>query len=120
MSEIKFEGQAALVTGASRGIGAAIALELAKRGLSVTGTATTDEGAAKISRTLAEYPGCSGKKLDVNDVSAAETLVNGIVSDFGGRLTAHNAEDGSGAVFEMALPIYDPDGGRANAPLAAE
>ena len=47
MSEIKFEGQAALVTGASRGIGAAIALELAKRGLCVTGTATTDEGAAQ-------------------------------------------------------------------------
>jgi two-component system C4-dicarboxylate transport sensor histidine kinase DctB len=39
---------------------------------------------------------------------------------FGGRLTAHNAEDGAGAVFEMALPIYDPDGGRADAPLAAE
>ena len=60
MSEIRFEGQAALVTGASRGIGAAIALELAKKGLKVIGTATTDEGAAKISRSLAAYPGCLG------------------------------------------------------------
>ncbi|MFD1797233.1 sensor histidine kinase [Paracoccus aurantiacus] len=47
-------------------------------------------------------------------------ISSGIVADFGGRLTAHNAEDGSGAVFELALPLYDPDGGRADAPLAAE
>ncbi len=107
MSEIKFEGQAALVTGASRGIGAAIALELAKRGLSVTGTATTDEGAAKISRTLAEYPGCSGKKLDVNDVSAAETLVNGIVSDFGGL---HVLVNNAGITRDMlAMRLKDDD-----------
>ena len=45
MSDTKFEGQVALVTGASRGIGAAIALELAQRGLRVIGTATTDAGA---------------------------------------------------------------------------
>ena len=61
MSECKFEGQVALVTGASRGIGAAIALELAQRGLKVIGTATTDEGAAKISQALAAFPGCDGK-----------------------------------------------------------
>ena len=48
MSEVKFEGQVALVTGASRGIGAAIALELAQKGLKVIGTATSDEGATKI------------------------------------------------------------------------
>ena len=42
MSDIKFEGQIALVTGATRGIGAAIALELAKKGLKVIGTATSD------------------------------------------------------------------------------
>ena len=59
MSEVKFEGQVALVTGASRGIGAAIALELAHKGLKVIGTATTDDGAAKISQALSAFPGCS-------------------------------------------------------------
>jgi 3-oxoacyl-[acyl-carrier protein] reductase len=52
MNDIKFEGQVALVSGASRGIGAAIALELARRGLKVIGTATTEDGAAKINQTL--------------------------------------------------------------------
>ncbi|WBU55839.1 sensor histidine kinase [Paracoccus sediminicola] len=47
-------------------------------------------------------------------------ISSGIVADFGGRLTAHNAEDGPGAVFELTLPLYDPDGGRADRPLAAE
>ena len=51
----------ALVTGASRGIGASIALELAHRGFKVVGTATTEDGAAKISQALAAFPGCSGK-----------------------------------------------------------
>ena len=56
MSEIKIEGQTALVTGASRGIGAAIAAELGRRGYQVVGTATTDEGAAKITRHWAHSP----------------------------------------------------------------
>ncbi len=81
MSEIRFEGQVALVTGASRGIGAAIALELAHRGLKVIGTATTDDGAAKISQALAAFPGCAGRKLDVNDAASAEGLIDGIVKE---------------------------------------
>lgn len=107
MNEIKFEGQAALVTGASRGIGAAIALELAKRGLSVTGTATTDEGAAKISRTLAPYPDCFGQKLDVNDGAAAEALVNSIVTEYGGlQVLVNNA----GITRDMlAMRLKDDD-----------
>ncbi|MFI5444741.1 3-oxoacyl-ACP reductase FabG [Polaromonas sp. UC242_47] len=92
MSEIKFEGQVALVTGASRGIGAAIALELAHKGLKVIGTATTDEGAAKISQALAAFPGCVGKNLNVNDGAAAEALIDEIVKTHGGlQVLVNNA-----------------------------
>ncbi|MHB1199382.1 MAG: 3-oxoacyl-ACP reductase FabG [Polaromonas sp.] len=83
MSEVKFEGQVALVTGASRGIGAAIALELAQAGLKVIGTATSNEGAAKISQVLAAFPGCGGKTLNVNDAVAAEALIDSIVKEHG-------------------------------------
>ncbi|MHB8948908.1 MAG: 3-oxoacyl-ACP reductase FabG [Rhodoferax sp.] len=92
MSEIKFEGQVALVTGASRGIGAAIALELATRGLKVVGTATTDAGATKIAQALAAFPGCSGKTLNVNDAQAAQILIDEIVKEHGGlQVLVNNA-----------------------------
>ena len=84
MSDMKFEGQVALVTGASRGIGAAIASELAKRGLKVIGTATTDLGAENISQALSAFTGCSGRTLDVNDAPAAENLIGAIVKEHGG------------------------------------
>jgi 3-oxoacyl-[acyl-carrier protein] reductase len=80
----EFKGQVALVTGASRGIGAAIALELAKQGLTVIGTATTDEGAARISGALAAYSGCRGANLNVNDAAAGEALIDEIVKSQGG------------------------------------
>jgi 3-oxoacyl-[acyl-carrier protein] reductase len=83
-STTEFKGQVALVTGASRGIGAAIALELAKQGLQVIGTATTDEGAARISSALAAYPGCRGANLNVNDAAAGEALMDEIVKSQGG------------------------------------
>ena len=73
--------QVALVTGATRGIGAAIALELARRGYQVIGSATSDDGAAKISQALAAYPGCRGVRLDVNDAAAAEALIEAIVKE---------------------------------------
>ena len=83
MSENVFAGQVALVTGASRGIGAAIALELARKGLKVIGTATTDDGAAKISQALANFEFCRGARLDVNNATEAEALIDAIVKEHG-------------------------------------
>jgi 3-oxoacyl-[acyl-carrier protein] reductase len=107
MSEVKFEGQVALVTGASRGIGAAIALELAQKGLKVIGTATSDEGAEKISHLLATFPGCAGKNLNVNDAAAAEALIDGIVKEHGGlQVLVNNA----GITRDMlAIRLKDDD-----------
>jgi 3-oxoacyl-[acyl-carrier protein] reductase len=92
MSDLKFEGQVALVTGASRGIGAAIALELARLGLKVIGTATTPEGAEKLNQTLSAYAGCSGKPLDVNQPAAVDALIDVIVKEHGGlQVLVNNA-----------------------------
>ena len=91
MSEIKIEGQTALVTGASRGIGAAIAAELGRRGYQVVGTATTDEGAAKISQALGAFPGSRGVRLDVNDAPAVDALIDGLAKAGGIQVLVNNA-----------------------------
>jgi 3-oxoacyl-[acyl-carrier protein] reductase len=77
-------GQIALVTGASRGIGRAIALELGAQGAIVVGTATSAAGAAGITSALAQA-GISGRGavLDVTDGAGCEALVNAIAAEFG-------------------------------------
>lgn len=78
------EGQVALVTGASRGIGRAVALELGRLGATVVGTATSAAGAADIDAALAEagIKG-AGMALDVTDAAACEALLGAVEQRFG-------------------------------------
>ena len=84
MSDIQISDQVALVTGASRGIGRAIAVELASRGMKVIGTATTNAGAQAISDVLGAFPGCKGLTLNVNDGAGVDAAIDAIVKDLGG------------------------------------
>jgi 3-oxoacyl-[acyl-carrier protein] reductase len=79
------EGQIALVTGATRGIGAAILNVLGREGATVIGTATSDAGAATIRSAIAEagFKG-TGMVLNVQDAAAIENLVKTIDAEFGG------------------------------------
>jgi 3-oxoacyl-[acyl-carrier protein] reductase len=84
MSEAQATPQVALVTGASRGIGRAIALALAGAGYRVTGTATTEAGAAGIGEALAAFPGCQGIVLNVTDGPALDAAIDTLVKSQGG------------------------------------
>jgi 3-oxoacyl-[acyl-carrier protein] reductase len=78
------EGKVALVTGASRGIGRAIALALGKAGATVAGTATSDAGASGIAEYLrSEGLQGAGFKLDVNDAAQIESVLGRIESEHG-------------------------------------
>lgn len=81
---MSLEGEIALVTGASRGIGKAIALRLGKDGATVIGTATSDTGAEKISTYLKEnnIPGM-GVMLNVTDQSSIDSVLETITKEFG-------------------------------------
>ncbi|RFC33591.1 MAG: 3-oxoacyl-[acyl-carrier-protein] reductase [Candidatus Nitrotoga sp. MKT] len=81
---MNLQGQIALVTGASRGIGQGIALELGRQGASVIGTATTPNGAHAISEYLAAagIKGC-GMALDVNDAAQIDQIINNTRSQYG-------------------------------------
>ena len=106
MSIPSFEGQVALVTGATRGIGAAIALELAQRGLKVIGTGTSEEGAARIGAALGARGGM-GRVLDVNDGAAIDALVDGIVKAHG---ALHVLVNNAGITRDtLAMRLKDDD-----------
>ncbi len=90
MSQV-LQGQVALVTGASRGIGRAIALELGRLGATVVGTATSEAGAADIQAGL-EAAGVAGRglALDVTDAAACEAAISEIEKSLGPVLVLVN------------------------------
>ena len=73
----------ALVTGASRGIGRAIAMALAASGHTVVGTATSEAGAATIGEALSAHGG-EGRVLDVTDDAASDALIDAVIQQHGG------------------------------------
>jgi 3-oxoacyl-[acyl-carrier protein] reductase len=77
-------GQVAIVTGASRGIGEAIAHALAKANATVVGTSTSEKGAEGVSKALAEVGARgAGRVLDVRDAAACAAFVDKVQEEFG-------------------------------------
>ena len=106
MSAAQNTSRIALVTGATRGIGAAIAAQLARQGLTVIGTATSDEGAERISAALNEWGG-RGVRLNVTDGAAVDALVDATVKQHGGL---HVLVNNAGITRDMlAMRMKDED-----------
>jgi 3-oxoacyl-[acyl-carrier protein] reductase len=80
---MNLQGEIALVTGASRGIGRAIAEELASQGAKVIGTATSESGAAAITEYLAPKGG-KGMVLNVTNADSIKDVIKAIETEFGG------------------------------------
>ena len=79
---MNLEGEVAVVTGASRGIGAAVARSLAEHGATVVGTATTGEGAQRVERMLREVPSPGrGLVLDVADTASVDAGFASLAED---------------------------------------
>ena len=107
MSAHLLKGQIALVTGATRGIGQAIAHALASQGAHVIGTATSEAGAQKIKDHLSSFEGCTGVVLNVTDIPAANELVDKITSEKGGL---HILVNNAGITKDMlAMRLKDED-----------
>ena len=79
---MNLQNQVALVTGASRGIGKAIALELARQGAKVVGTATSESGAQAITAYLAEFGG-QGMVLNVTDAENCTAVIDAVQKNVG-------------------------------------
>lgn len=109
MTSQNLQGKVALVTGASRGIGHAIALELARQGATVVGTATSESGAAVITEALSRIRPDAGKGvvLDVSDAARSLAVIEEVQKEFG---TIHILVNNAGITQDnLAMRMKDEE-----------